>query len=229
VAKFRWLFPQSDIPTMDMFKARGYDVVTFFNKDKGYDGVVFTGGEDVTPFLYGEGKHSSTVCNLKRDLLENKLFRSLPCDMPKVGICRGGQFLNVMSGGSMWQDVNNHCKSHIARCTMSGELFLVTSTHHQMMRPGDGAWVLLGAKEATALCGDQVAYRYKDDIKNDYDDIESVFYYHSNSFCFQPHPEYAHAQDEMKTWFWDMLEGTLFYKEIQKVTNPEATKEVRVG
>jgi phosphoribosylformylglycinamidine (FGAM) synthase-like amidotransferase family enzyme len=229
-SKFRWLFPQSDVPTMDFFRKRGYSVVTMFGRDKGYDGVVFTGGEDVTPFLYGEGKHSTTICNLKRDLDENNLFRSLPSNMPKVGICRGAQFLNVMSGGSMWQDVNNHCVSHLAKCTLTGELMRVTSTHHQMMRPADDVWSLMVAKEAGYLSGANVSYRYKEGEINDFDDVESVFYYNSNAFCFQPHPEYKTAEQEMIDWFWDTLESTLFEKELKKIIDPESqVKKVQVG
>jgi len=66
--------------------------------------VVFTGGADVSPFMYGEKKLSVTCNDEHRDEQE-KLFFERYTKVPKVGICRGGQFLNVMNGGKMWQHV----------------------------------------------------------------------------------------------------------------------------
>lgn len=53
------------------------------------DIVVFTGGEDVDPSLYGCAKHSTTHSNLKRDLEEKTIFEKIKPHQFCIGICRG--------------------------------------------------------------------------------------------------------------------------------------------
>lgn len=226
MAKFKWLIVGKDSQVEEIFSARGYDVGTLNVRNKGFDGVVFLGGEDVTPFLYGQAKHPSTSINLRRDLNETRFYRELPTQMPKVGICRGAQFLNVMSGGSMWQHVDNHGRPHTVLDTTSNRKFVVTSTHHQMMRPSDEGWIMLGADQSRNLWSDDTHFAYRPDgYDNEYDDVEAVYYGHSNSFCFQPHPEYSTATKDCRDWFFDTIES-LFNKEIEKVTKP---KIIQVG
>jgi putative glutamine amidotransferase len=71
------------------------------------DMVMFDGGEDVNPALYGEGNVYSFF-NDKRDEEELNILRyytSLPS--PRFsGVCRGHQLLNVFYGGGLWQDIN---------------------------------------------------------------------------------------------------------------------------
>jgi len=88
----------------NMFSKRGWDVTTN-TLDPSIDLVQFTGGEDVTPSLYGEQAHAATSCNPARDDREAKIFLSFKNKVPMAGICRGAQFLNVMNKGSMWQHV----------------------------------------------------------------------------------------------------------------------------
>lgn len=53
------------------------------------DIVVFTGGEDVDPSLYGHEKFDLTFSNITRDLEEQKEFNKIRKDQLAVGICRG--------------------------------------------------------------------------------------------------------------------------------------------
>lgn len=71
------------------------------------DGFIFTGGQDIHPFLYGEGTYIKCgEIDEKRDAMELAL---LPLVMkarkPILGICRGIQTLNVGLGGTLYQDV----------------------------------------------------------------------------------------------------------------------------
>lgn len=218
--KFRWLFPETDVSVMSFFREHGYETVPLANKHEGYDGICFTGGADVTPFLYGKAKHPTTVCDLNRDLKEIAIFNNSPIDMPKIGICRGAQFLNVKNHGSMWQDVDRHALHgcHDVQ-DHEGKRFAVTSTHHQMMIPANSAcWTMLYAKESTRNTNVDTEYLYKPGEDNDWDDVEAIFYWETNSFCFQPHPEYKHATQECIDWFWTQVEQTLFKAEIEKIT-----------
>lgn len=77
------------------------------------DGFLFTGGPDVHPFLFGEETldHCGSV-SAERDQME---FTLLPLVMesgkPILGICRGIQLLNIVLGGTIWQDIPSQVKS----------------------------------------------------------------------------------------------------------------------
>ena len=74
------------------------------------DAVVFTGGSDVDPELYGEQAHAETAGIVRlRDDAELALLRAaLERDMPVLGICRGIQVLNVGMGGDLDQHLEGH-------------------------------------------------------------------------------------------------------------------------
>jgi hypothetical protein len=171
-----------------MFLKAGFTVLASLDADIP-DLVCFTGGEDVTPQLYGEDKHPSTYNSLARDTQERVLFKEFGiAEIPMVGICRGGQFLNVMNGGKMYQHVSNHTRSHVLTDLISKEKVFVTSTHHQMMRKGPTGILIATAEEKG----------FKQHMENgiiktvdvDEPDTEVVFYPHTQCLCYQPHPEY---------------------------------------
>lgn len=71
------------------------------------DGLLLTGGYDVSPRLYGE--EPLPACGPTqpiRDELEYRLLdKALEEDMPVLGVCRGSQILNVFLGGTLYQDL----------------------------------------------------------------------------------------------------------------------------
>ncbi|MBP1937032.1 gamma-glutamyl-gamma-aminobutyrate hydrolase family protein [Paenibacillus sediminis] len=71
------------------------------------DGVLFSGGEDIGPHLYGEMPHPKLGEVMpKRDRLEMAAIRhALSLGKPVLGICRGVQVLNVAMGGTLVQDL----------------------------------------------------------------------------------------------------------------------------
>jgi len=72
-----------------------------------YDGILFTGGEDVDPSFYGEEKrHESVQDHHPRDEFEFSLLKgALARRTPILGICRGVQMINVGFGGTLYQDM----------------------------------------------------------------------------------------------------------------------------
>jgi gamma-glutamyl-gamma-aminobutyrate hydrolase PuuD len=157
--------------------------------------IQFTGGSDVDPSYYKEEKHATTWSSPMRDAQEAHIFNSFK-GTPMAGICRGGQFLNVMNGGSMWQDVNNHVGGHQMR--VGNEVINVTSTHHQMMRPSPDGHVVGIANLSTRR---ETATEVNHDFP--YDDTEIVVY--GNNLCFQPHPEYKSSDHNMTDLYFKLL------------------------
>lgn len=185
-----------------MFRARGYQV-TYDPDEAGIDLVCFTGGADVSPIYYQQKTLPGTSCNPTRDEREIAIYKRF-IDTPKVGICRGGQFLNIMSGGRMFQDMNGHGRDHITLDLLIYKKALwMTSTHHQMMIPGVNGHVLAIAKQSTykksALATEEVIPY----------DIEVVYYESTKSLCFQPHPEYVDKNHDCNIYFFELLNTLL--------------------
>lgn len=186
-----------------MFETKGYKNV--YNLQDA-EIVCWTGGSDVSPKLYKEQPHPSTRCNPQRDAFEGLCYtRAVAEKKLLVGICRGGQFLNVMNGGSLWQDIDRHAISGehpmMYETKLTGNASLsrsiqVTSTHHQAMIPdirnGGVVWGWAGLSSYKA-CGmkDTLGKFRKFEMKPGHQsDCEIVFYPKTRSLCFQPHPEY---------------------------------------
>lgn len=96
------------------------------------DGLLFTGGQDVDPALYGQepSERCGSLCP-ERDRLESALLPlALERDLPVLGICRGLQLFNAVLGGTLWQDLPTERPGEIA---------------HRMEPPYDrvGHWVTL--------------------------------------------------------------------------------------
>lgn len=188
-----------------MFERMHYNVT---NNIEDADLVCFTGGEDVTPSFYGHEKHPTTGNNAYRDRYESDIFAMCrERGLPMVGICRGAQFLNVMSGGTMYQDVRGHTADHSITDVETGEIILVSSTHHQMMKPSSEAILVATA----ALKGERTWFEegiFKRDVSKE--DIEVVYYPHTDCLCFQPHPEFGSEKyTNMYAYFKGLLEKHL--------------------
>jgi hypothetical protein len=170
------------------------------------DVICFTGGEDVDPGFYAEEAIPGTHFNTSRDNKESAIYaEAMMTRKPMIGICRGAQFLNVMNGGKLWQDVNNHANGgkHDVLDVKSGTVrHNMTSTHHQMMRPTKDAEIL-----ATA-CLSTYKHAQVDQVKRDQpeqDDVEVVWYPDSLSLCFQPHPEFTFG--ECRNYFLELFDN----------------------
>lgn len=165
----------------------------FMSVDLGVaDVIVFNGGADIATAIYGEAPISRFIPEEMslRDTTEIGIFtmNKAPTIL-KVGICRGAQLLNCLNGGTLWQDVNKHGNSHQMTFVPTGEIMEVTSTHHQMMRPGPEGVVLGYADIATRKDADKARFpefRYSDDHR----DTEIVWYPATSTLCIQGHPEY---------------------------------------
>jgi putative glutamine amidotransferase len=138
------------------------------------DGLLFSGGSDLDPELYGAEAHPETNgVRPDRDRAEVALLEAaLARDMPVLAVCRGSQVLNVARGGDLVQhlpevvgdekhkhtpgvfadhDVDLNDGTRLQR--LLGDRAPVKSHHHQGYgRIGDGlveaAWAEDGTVEA---------------------------------------------------------------------------------
>jgi len=69
------------------------------------DGLLFSGGSDLDPEIYGQQAHAETDGVVpERDRAEIALLQAaLERDMPVLAVCRGSQVLNVARGGDLVQ------------------------------------------------------------------------------------------------------------------------------
>ncbi|WP_433084371.1 gamma-glutamyl-gamma-aminobutyrate hydrolase family protein [Dactylosporangium sp. CA-052675] len=107
----------------------------------GLHGIMFTGGSDVNPDLYGEAPHATTKVKPERDAAELLLMRAaLEADLPLFGICRGMQLMCVAYGGRLHQHLPDVLGHHNHR-PVSGPKF---GEHPVRLASGSRAAAILG-------------------------------------------------------------------------------------
>ena len=190
-----------------MFIGRGWDTVDFPDEA---DLIQFTGGSDVHPMYYGECSHPTTHSDLSRDRNEHDIFTDFLNRKPMVGICRGGQFLNVMNKGKLYQDVDNHALGRTHAILIGSpdsdhhRIIQVTSTHHQMMRPTVEGQVLAYAHQSD-IREHMTKHHVVRDEEEGHDDVEVVLYRDTDCLCFQPHPEFDRSPKECTDYYFELI------------------------
>lgn len=205
-----------DYSVSRVFEEYGYHIT---NRPDDANVVVWTGGEDISPYLYTDKPHPTSYWS-DRDNYEVELFqRYKESGRVFAGICRGAQLFSALNGGSLYQNVNNHgsgVRGH--QCTYTNEHgeeetnHVVTSVHHQMCNPytSDKRFEIWGtAREATFRDSETVERR---PITNeDHPDIEIMWWPETRSYGFQGHPEYRHKMSA--DLFFRGLDRALAYKD----------------
>ena len=100
---------------------------------KKVDGVIFSGGPDLDPSWYGETIWNETVqVDTLRDFSDMTLMKAaLAAKKPIMAICRGEQLMNVVLGGSLYQDIPTQVDT--------------------LVKHGVGAWHKIGVEKGSVL------------------------------------------------------------------------------
>ena len=100
------------LPIMLPFEQDETAILTIMNICSGF---LFTGGQDVSPELYGDRIRFENVecCRRLDDLEKTLLENALEKDKPILGICRGIQFINAALGGTLYQDIPSEMQTDI--------------------------------------------------------------------------------------------------------------------
>ncbi len=157
------------------------------------DVVVFPGGADVNPAMYGQAVNVNTKFNAHLDAYElSEYLKAKEKGKKMVGICRGAQFLCVQAGGRLVQEQMNALQRHQI-FTFDGSKIIVSSDHHQAMFPWElEKYEVLGWSFGVSLYHDNS--KFGDEMvigKVPLDmEVELAFFPTINALCIQSHPEW---------------------------------------
>jgi len=153
---------------------------------KSCDGIIMTGGYDVHPKFYSENRHQHKnleIVSSRVDLYQMELARfAIEKNIPTLGICRGMQIINVVNGGSLYQDLTEKSgevlkhrdtnPSFVVEHRISvedksilngifGESVIVNSYHHQSVnRIGDGLRVTACATDGVIEAFEMISKKF---------------------------------------------------------------------
>lgn len=144
-----------------------------FDQNEPTDGLILTGGGDLSPCSYDMPDLCCKNVDLFRDQIEFLCVKKyLTGNLPIFGICRGMQVVNVFLGGSLHQNVRGHDqiegedRFHLVKnnkdsafYSIFGESLSVNSAHHQAVNViGEKLKILSTAKDGVieALSGEGI-------------------------------------------------------------------------
>lgn len=165
------------------------------------DGFLFTGGQDVSPELYGEKSRAACgeICE-NRDAFEQRLFaQALEQDKPMLGICRGIQFFNACLGGTLYQDLPTEYPSEVAHVMRPP---YDQTVHSVALLPGTPLSALLGMAELGVNSYHHQAIKILapglGEMARSEDGLVEAVYMPDKSFVWavQWHPEFSFRTDE---------------------------------
>ncbi|MBC2105966.1 gamma-glutamyl-gamma-aminobutyrate hydrolase family protein [Listeria booriae] len=115
-------------------------VTTFVNQ---IDGLILSGGQDVSPSLYGsEPTDKLGHTSHARDIFELALLQeALAQKKPVLAICRGAQLLNIALGGTLHQDTSY---MELANLSHMQEETATTATHPVQITETSRLFKMLG-------------------------------------------------------------------------------------
>lgn len=114
------------------------DPSTLQQLSKSFDGFLFTGGQDIDPALYQchDNEKCEELCP-QRDAMEPYLLKEvIALNKPVLGICRGIQMLNAVTGGTLYQDLSSEYPatiSHRMKAPYNRSQHLVSIEHDSLL------------------------------------------------------------------------------------------------
>lgn len=187
------------------------DTQEFYSRPADFAMVLFTGGADVSPELYNDSSPLG-LChtNKARDRTEMKLFaHAKQHSIKMVGICRGIQFLNVMSGGTLIHDITGHNTTRTHTLRIANEewgVIKVNSLHHQMMIPPPNGYIIADA--LYRLSNHYLGYEDQP-VKWPGREVEAVLIPETKCVGVQYHPEMMTKGEPGYNFFREMVKHFL--------------------
>jgi len=173
-------------------------------RDTKPEALVFWGGSDINPGIYG---HENVACQEQdraRDIFECALIEEcITKKIPMIGVCRGAQLLCAMLGGTLYQHISGHGHGNhpivltrdICKEYAEGSVVSVSSSHHQMMKPSDKMEVIAVSKEPLS----NIYVTAEGEEKTKRPEVEVAFLEQDRvrALMMQYHPEYGNPASPM--------------------------------
>ena len=149
--------------------------------------LILWGGEDIAPSIYAEYASPFTQASFnmsKRDKIEKALVEQASYSgIPILGVCRGMQMIAALSGGALYQHVENH-ESGYHDITYQGTTIKSNSCHHQMVKRFDGEVL------ASTPCLSPTKYTADGEVKTNDPEPEIIHIPKLKAIGVQGHPEW---------------------------------------
>jgi putative glutamine amidotransferase len=173
--------------------------------------LLFTGGEDISPALYGEtSPYQGARLSLRCQWEMAWYLWALKNNIPMFGTCRGVQFFTAMNHGRLIQHVDNHLGGHPVTLTQEDRSFRVNSIHHQMCVPDPEHSVLLAYATNVAprrqLPDPAPSYLMHEDV---FMEPEAIWFPKVRALGVQWHPEGMSDDSEANKWVLSRMEEYL--------------------
>jgi len=177
--------------------------------------VIFPGGADINPELYGEQVGSFTHFYTHMDERQLSYYRPYIGKKKFFGICRGLQLLTAMAGGKLVQHSNHPYFHRIT--TYDGKILGTNSLHHQQAylldMPEKDYRLLAWAENLSPTHLDGTDSEYP--LEETYKEPEVVYYPNIGAMGIQGHPEMGGMPQETRNWLIEQIKTHLFYEKIK--------------
>lgn len=210
-----------DLP-IHIFGEPEFELSKFLDNPRSFSAVLLPGGEDIHPAMYGHHKHKK--CGFTSYIRDQKEvyagWVAIINSVPLIGICRGAQILNALSGGTLIQHCDNHGFWHDLETT-DGNTITVSSTHHQMMLPptmgqdhNESRILAWASPRQSTEYYDQYGKLAEDKIPELEPDV--IHFPKINAIGFQYHPEYMEEGSDAIQYFQEKLQTVLGLEVVRK-------------
>ncbi len=174
------------------------------------DGIIFSGGADIHPDLYGGNVNNPNLLphDTLRDQVELALIKHAitMAELPILGVCRGAQLLNVALGGSLVEHLPDHIDKDIHRDGAG-----LWATHDVQVTAGSKLADVMGADMVHTMSGHHQALKKVASAltvtASSVDGVVEGVELQTHPWCLavQWHPETTAAGDKTQQRLFDAL------------------------
>jgi len=171
--------------------------------------VVFWGGTDISPALYGETPNiynEGPPTPSSRDIEEWEAMQFCrDNNIMMIGVCRGMQLMTAFAGGKLAQDVGSfHLNGHMVT-TDVGDSFFTAGNHHQMCLLPESAHLIAHSTQhlTDKYIGEGNETKY---LPIGFKEPEAAWFPELHGLGFQWHPEWMDEKMPANLWMYETLD-----------------------